>query len=76
MMEDGVARPQGFNDEGYSRDNLVRPGLDHIRDLATQGELKQLYIQCPDRLASGAKLMFFGSSAISLQGCPARLWTS
>ena len=58
MMEDGVAEPEGFTDEGYSRDNLVRPGLDHIRDLATQGPLKHLYIHCPDRLASGAKLMF------------------
>ena len=58
MMEDGVADPQGFSDEGFSRDNLVRPGLDQLRDLAIQGDLERLYIQCPDRLASGAKLIF------------------
>ena len=58
MMEDGVADPQGFTDEGYSRDNLVRPGLDRERDLAAQQELEQLYIHSPDRLASGAKLIF------------------
>ena len=42
MMEDGVADPQGFTDEGYSRDNLVRPGLDRERDLAAQQELERL----------------------------------
>ena len=44
-------------DEGYSRDNLARPGLDTARDLISDGEYNRVYIQSPDRLASGAKLM-------------------
>ena len=66
MMEDGTANPQGFSDEGYSRDNLVRPGLDQLRDLAIQGDLKKLYILCPDRLPSGAKLIFWWKSSRKL----------
>ena len=54
---DGVVDCLEFTDEGYGRDNLVRPKLDRLRDLVAQGELDRLYIQCPDRLASGAKLM-------------------
>ena len=57
MMEDGVEDPQGITDEGYSRDNLVRPGLDRLRDRLAEGE-ERIYIHSPDRLASGAKLMF------------------
>lgn len=55
--EDGVEGCAEFLDEGYGQDNLVRPGLDRLRDLAGQGELERLYVQCPDRLASGAKLI-------------------
>ena len=35
----------------------MRPALDRLRDLVTQGEVGSIYIQCPDRLASGAKLV-------------------
>ncbi len=55
--QDGVANFQEFKDQGYSRDELERPDLDRLRDLAVQGELERLYVQCPDRLASGAKLI-------------------
>ena len=57
VREDGVVGCQEFADEGYSRDTLVRPGLDNLRDLASQSELDRLYVQCPDRLGSGAKLI-------------------
>ena len=55
--DDGLATWEEFLDEGYGRDNLVRPGLDRLRDLVAQEEVERVYIQAPDRLASGAKLM-------------------
>ena len=58
MQEDGVAGWQEFSDEGYGRDNLARPGLDKLRDLVASGDLDRVYVQSPDRLASGAKLIF------------------
>ena len=42
--DDGMADWQEFSDEGYSRDNLVRPGLDRLRDLAAQGDVARLYV--------------------------------
>ena len=57
VLEDGVVDCLEFIDESYSRDNLVRPSLDKLRDLVAQNELDRLYVQCPDRLASGARLM-------------------
>ena len=55
--EDVVLDCLEITDEGYGRDNLVRPGLDRVRDLGLRGEIDHLYIQCPDRLASGARLV-------------------
>lgn len=46
-----------FTDEGYSRDDLARPDLDRMRDLAAAGDIGRIYVQSPDRLASGAKLV-------------------
>ncbi len=57
VEQDGVVACQEFTDESYARDNLVRPSLDRLRDLVAQGEFDRLYVQCPDRLASGAKLV-------------------
>ena len=56
-QEDSLSDWQEFVDEGYGRDNLVRPSLDRLRDLVAQGEVERLYVQAPDRLASGAKLV-------------------
>ena len=56
QVDGAVACPE-FIDESYGRDNLVCPGLDRLRDLVSQGEIDRLYIQCPDRLASGARLI-------------------
>ena len=57
VREDEVIDWLEVTDEGYGRDNLVRPGLDRVRDLGARGEIDHLYIQCPDRLASGARLV-------------------
>ena len=56
-QEDSLSDWEEFVDEGYGRDNLVRPGLDRLRDLVAQSEVERLYVQAPDRLASGAKLV-------------------
>jgi site-specific DNA recombinase len=40
-----------FLDEGYSGALLVRPGLERLRDLATQSELDVVLAYSPDRLA-------------------------
>ena len=54
---DGAENCPVFTDEGYGRDELARPALDKLRDLAAAGEIDRVYIQSPDRLASGAKLV-------------------
>ena len=56
-LEDGAIEPQEFVDEGFGREILARPALDRLRDLMEQGELDRVYVQSPDRLASGAKLV-------------------
>lgn len=57
LQEDSIRDWQEFVDEGYGRDNLVRPSLDRLRDLIAQREIDRIYIQAPDRLASGYRLM-------------------
>ncbi len=42
VAEDGLNGSLEFVDESYSRDNLVRPGLDRLRDLVAQGELDRV----------------------------------
>ena len=45
--------PEGrmFQDEGYSGSTLVRPGLERVRDLASEGEIEAVLIYSPDRLS-------------------------
>ena len=44
-LEDaGVSDWQEFIDEGYARDNLVRPTLDRLRDLAAQRDVSKVYV--------------------------------
>lgn len=57
LSEAGVVDWQEFTDEGYARDDLRRPSLDRLRDLVAEGGVDRLYVQAPDRLASGAKLI-------------------
>jgi DNA invertase Pin-like site-specific DNA recombinase len=40
-----------FEDEGYSGANLVRPGLERVRDLAAEGLLHAILVHSPDRLS-------------------------
>jgi site-specific DNA recombinase len=38
-------------DEGYSGANLIRPGLERIRDLAAEGQIQAVLALSPDRLS-------------------------
>ena len=40
-----------FVDEGYSGSTLVRPALERLRDVASDGGIDRLYVHCPDRFA-------------------------
>jgi len=40
-----------FKDEGYSGSVLVRPGLEHLRDLVAEGQIEVILIHSPDRLS-------------------------
>ena len=40
-----------FEDEGYSGSNLLRPGLDQLRDLASEGQVDTILIYSADRLS-------------------------
>ncbi|MBI4311943.1 MAG: recombinase family protein [Chloroflexi bacterium] len=73
--EDGLPTWEEFLDEGYSRDNLARPSLERLRDLAGDGHIQRVYIHAPDRLASGVKLILLvdelrdhGAEVVFLRG--------
>jgi site-specific DNA recombinase len=40
-----------FQDDGYSGANLIRPGLERIRDLSAEGQIQAVLIYSPDRLS-------------------------
>jgi site-specific DNA recombinase len=40
-----------FVDDGHSGASLVRPALDHLRDLVAVGGIDRIYVHSPDRLA-------------------------
>jgi len=46
-----VPADRQFVDNGYSGANLVRPALDHLRDLVALGAIDRIYVHSPDRLA-------------------------
>ncbi len=50
---EGFAVPKEwiFQDEGYSGANLIRPGLEAVRDLAAEGHIEAVLIHSPDRLS-------------------------
>ena len=50
---EGYTIPQEwiFEDEGYSGAVLVRPGLEHLRDLAAEGQIQAVWVYSPDRLS-------------------------
>jgi site-specific DNA recombinase len=51
--EQGVTVPPEyiFKDEGYSGSTLLRPGLEHLRDLAAEGQIELILAYSPDRLS-------------------------
>ena len=40
-----------IEDDGYSGANLVRPGLERVRDLAAEGQIQAVLVLSPDRLS-------------------------
>ena len=52
-QEEGVTIPPEyiFKDEGYSGSVLVRPGLEHLRDLCAEGQIEVILVYSPDRLS-------------------------
>ncbi len=50
---EGFAVPKEwiFQDEGYSGANIIRPGLEAVRDLAAEGHIEAVLIHSPDRLS-------------------------
>ena len=40
-----------FQDNGFSGANLIRPGLERIRDLAAEGQIQAVLAYSPDRLS-------------------------
>jgi site-specific DNA recombinase len=40
-----------FLDDGYSGASLIRPALEHLRDVAAMGAIDIVYVHAPDRLA-------------------------
>jgi site-specific DNA recombinase len=40
-----------FEDEGFSGATLERPGLEHVRDLAAEGQIQAVLVYSPDRLS-------------------------
>jgi site-specific DNA recombinase len=40
-----------FEDDGYGGANLIRPGLERVRDLAAEGLIQAVLIYAPDRLS-------------------------
>src|SRR6266481_8106607 len=51
--KEGCAVPKEwiFQDEGYSGANIIRPGLEAVRDLAAEGHIEAVLIHSPDRLS-------------------------
>src|SRR3954470_21572787 len=53
ILGDGLSVPPElrFVDDGYRGEDLLRPALERLRDIAAAGGIDRLYIECPDRLA-------------------------
>ena len=69
-----------FVDDGYSGGTLLRPALERLRDVATQGALDHLYVLSPDRLARNYAYQFllldefrrYGVEVVFLNQAPGR----
>ena len=53
IIADGlsVLKEYQFVDNGYTGSNLIRPGLEKLRDQIAACEIDKLYIHSPDRLS-------------------------
>ena len=40
-----------FQDEGYSGSTIIRPGLEQLRDLTSEGQIETVFVYAPDRLS-------------------------
>lgn len=59
-----------FRDDGYSGAGLNRPGLDRLRDKVAAGELDQVILTAPDRLARNYVQQMVLLEELEGQGCP------
>ena len=52
-QDEGYTVPQEwvFEDEGYSGSRLGRPGLERVRDLASEAQIEAVLVYSPDRLS-------------------------
>jgi site-specific DNA recombinase len=64
-----VAVAQVFRDDGYSGAVLDRPGLSHLRAAIRRGEVTQLCITAPDRLARNYAHQVLLLEEFAQQGC-------
>ena len=60
-----------FEDEGYSGANMLRPGLEALRDLAAEGQITAALVYSPDRLSR--KYAYQVLLAEELSGCGVEL---
>ena len=53
IVEDGFSllEEHRFIDNGYTGSNLIRPGLEKLRDQVSAGKIDKIYIHSPDRLS-------------------------
>jgi site-specific DNA recombinase len=58
-----------FRDDGYSGAGLNRPGLDRLRDKVAEGELDQVLLTAPDRLARNYVHQMVLLEELEKQGC-------
>ncbi len=58
-----------YADEGYSGSKLERPGLDALRDGASDGEFQKVIIYSPDRLARSYAYQVIVIEELNKYGC-------
>jgi site-specific DNA recombinase len=67
-----VAPEHRYVDDGYSGARLDRPGLEQLRDAAWRGELDQVLILAPDRLARHYAYQYVVIEELERAGCAVR----
>ena len=71
IKEQGWELPEEniFRDDGFSGSGLDRPGLDRLRDRVAVGELDQVILTAPDRLARNYVHQMVLLEELEKQGC-------